>query len=319
MSNVIVHKAAEPSKLTKAGKARFKELVDTRAGIIMRKMDGVYCQIKLVEGKWMAFSRTGEHLTSVDEAILLAFRAKGDPRRTYVGELWLKGQTHAEINGRARRKAPQYLQFWITDSFIPGVDERFIDRLWRADMVATPNAPVNISFRREHRKLRALDLDDLYAVAKGMSKSTVAAYDGLIYRDPDAFFIEGDGKGGEIVKIKPRNSGDFRVVGVVEGDDTILKDAFSWIPQSTVGCITGLADSALQERIDSGELTNLAVWQNNHDSLLVECPADQYKEVARVVCDAMNIKMKNHRGEEFAMRSEASVGEDWYHMEEIKL
>ena len=110
-----------------------------------------------------------------------------------------------------------------------------------------------------------------------------------------------------------------RFYGWVEGDDTILKDAFSWIPQSTVGCITGLADSALQERIDSGELTNLAVWQNNHDSLLVECPADQYKEVARVVCDAMNIKMKNHRGEEFAMRSEASVGEDWYHMEEIKL
>ena len=251
MSNVIVHKAAEPSKLTKAGKVRFKELVDTRAGILMHKMDGVYCQIKLAEGKWMAFSRTGEHLTSVDEAILLAFRAKADPFRTYVGELWLKGHTHAEINGRARRKAPQYLQFWITDSFIPGVDERFIDRLWRADMVATPNAPVNISFRREHSKLGALDLDDLYAAAKGMSNSTVAAYDGLIYRDPDAFFIEGDGKGGEIVKIKPRNSGDFRVVGVVEGKGKAAGMAGALVLDLGGGVTcevgTGLTDN---ERID---------------------------------------------------------------------
>lgn len=247
----IVHKAAEPSKLTKAGKEHFQRLVDGRHGIIMHKMDGVYCQVVYDGQNWLALSRTGEHLTSVDETILLAFRAKADPLRRYVGELWMKGHTHAEINGRARRKAPQYQQLWLTDSFVPGVDEAFVDRLWRADMIATPLAPVNSVYRAEHRHMVALDLGDLYAAAKALSKDQTNAYDGLIYRDPHAFFIEGDGKGGEIVKIKPRNSGDFRVVGVVEGKGKAAGMAGALVLDLGGGVTcevgTGLTDN---ERID---------------------------------------------------------------------
>lgn len=110
-----------------------------------------------------------------------------------------------------------------------------------------------------------------------------------------------------------------RFYGWVEGDANILKDAYSWIPQSTVGCITGLADSSLQARIDDGILGDISVWGNCHDSLLVECPIGTERNVGKIVCDAMNQRMVNHRGEEFAMRSEASVGEDWYAMEEMKL
>lgn len=107
--------------------------------------------------------------------------------------------------------------------------------------------------------------------------------------------------------------------GWVEGDESILKDAYSWIPQSTVGCITGIADSSLQSRIDSGELSGFSVLQNNHDSLLCQCKDGDEAITARFVCAAMNVEMVSPRGERFAMRSEASIGKDWYHMTEIKL
>lgn len=105
--------------------------------------------------------------------------------------------------------------------------------------------------------------------------------------------------------------------GLVD-DPTVLKDAYSWIPQSSVGVITCRADAALQQRIDAGEL-KFAIWQNNHDSLLSETPEGTEVETAKEMCAAMNQRMINFRGEEFAMRSEASVGPNWYEMEEIKL
>ena len=101
-------------------------------------------------------------------------------------------------------------------------------------------------------------------------------------------------------------------------DVTVRKDAFSWVPQSTVGVITGRADSSLQRRIDSGEIDYLEVWQNNHDSLLARCREEDVKRTAEVMQQAMNQEMISPRGERFSMRSEASVGDNWYDMEEIK-
>lgn len=105
--------------------------------------------------------------------------------------------------------------------------------------------------------------------------------------------------------------------GMVD-DKSVIKDAYSWIPQSTVGCITGKADCDLQLRIDRKELDFLEVWQNNHDSLLARCREEDVKRTAEVMQKAMNIQMTNHRGEVFSMRSEASVGDNWYEMEELK-
>lgn len=102
-------------------------------------------------------------------------------------------------------------------------------------------------------------------------------------------------------------------------DVTVRKDAFSWVPQSTVGVITGRADSSLQRRIDGGELDYLEVWQNNHDSLLARCRDEDVTQTARVMMEAMNQRMVSPRGEEFAMRSEASVGDNWYDMEPIEI
>lgn len=108
-----------------------------------------------------------------------------------------------------------------------------------------------------------------------------------------------------------------RFYGDIE-DHSIQKDALSWIAQSTVGCITSLADASLQACIDTGEIDFMEIWQNNHDSLLVRVPETEVRRAIPIIQQAMNIEMVNHRGEKFAMRSEASVGDNWYDMEEYK-
>lgn len=102
--------------------------------------------------------------------------------------------------------------------------------------------------------------------------------------------------------------------------DTVKKDAFSWIPQSTVGCITCRADSELQAEIDSNppDTFPYEILQNNHDSLLALTPLGTEAATAKRIRAAMNQRMVNHRGEEFFMRSEATSGPDWYSQQPIK-
>jgi DNA polymerase I-like protein with 3'-5' exonuclease and polymerase domains len=74
---------------------------------------------------------------------------------------------------------------------------------------------------------------------------------------------------------------------------------------------------ALQRKLDSGELSGFAILQNNHDSLLIECPVGTETAVAAVVQQHMNIQMTNPFGEAFGMESEASVGKNWYEMKPL--
>lgn len=109
-----------------------------------------------------------------------------------------------------------------------------------------------------------------------------------------------------------------RFYGMVNSD-TVLKDAYSWIPQSTVGCITCRADSELQAEVDSREFDHpFEILQNNHDSLLALTPLGTEVATAKRIRAAMNQRMVNHRGEEFSMRSEATSGPSWYEQEPIK-
>lgn len=108
-----------------------------------------------------------------------------------------------------------------------------------------------------------------------------------------------------------------RFYGPVD-NDTVLKDAFSWIPQSTVGCITCRADSELQAEIDANPGgMGFEILQNNHDSLLALTPEGTELATAKRIQAAMNQRMVNHRGEEFFMRSEATMGPSWYEQSPI--
>jgi len=97
------------------------------------------------------------------------------------------------------------------------------------------------------------------------------------------------------------------------------KAAYAFIPQSTVGCITSIAFSEIQEKLDSGEYENFSIMQNNHDSLLAQCKEEYALYTARIICKHFNRELISPRGDKFFMKSEASVGNNWKEMTEIKL
>lgn len=92
------------------------------------------------------------------------------------------------------------------------------------------------------------------------------------------------------------------------------KEAYAFIPQSTVGCITNLAVIEMQKWIDAN-LSSAIILNNCHDSYLVQAPTEKITEVARKMKEFIEIEMVAPRGEKFRMRSEASVGTNWgpYH------
>lgn len=216
---VLVHKAVEPDKLSVRGKKRFAELVqDLIQGggraVVQPKYDGVYAQFLWQEGEWRAYSRTGQRLLSVSEDILQTFYAKALRDRRYMGELWIPDEQHQVINGRARKQSPQYLELKLFDSahMESGDGESWYYRdefLFHGGLVTiAPKLPtagkINV-------------LDDLYDMAAQLKLRT-SAYDGLILRDAAGLFVPGAGKDGEVIKIKPRAEGDFRVVGFTPGE-----------------------------------------------------------------------------------------------------
>lgn len=214
--SVLVHKAVEPDKLSVKGKQRHKALIaDLIAGRhsdawVQPKYDGVYAQFVYDERDgWIALSRTGQHLLSVGERILDTFYTKALPERRYMGELWLPGTQHQTINGRARKQSPQHLELMLFDSVGPDQQQSYEERyeaLFDGPVISiVPNLKPEIYVE-----------DDLYDLAAEYKHRT-SAYDGLILRDPWTGFTPGAGKDGEVIKIKPRAEGDFRVIGVTKG------------------------------------------------------------------------------------------------------
>lgn len=220
MSKVLVHKAVEPDKLTAKGRKRYDRLVESviqasNGALVQPKHDGVYAQFIFdEEDGWKAFSRTGENLKSVSEEILDVFYTKGLQDARYMGELWLPNTAHNEINGRSRKHSPQYLNLILFDSVLDGQEnmpyrER-LDFLLEGNSVVKPvsNLPVGGKIFSE---------GDLYDMARDLVSRGSSAYDGLMLKDANGVFVPGAGRDGEAIKIKPRASGSFRVVGVTKG------------------------------------------------------------------------------------------------------
>lgn len=217
--NVLVHKAVEPDKLSRAGKQRFEMLVralingDSQA-MLLPKFDGVYSQFIFRDGQWGAYSRTGEVLLSVGRPIFEDFEAHALVGRRYNGELWLPGEAHQRINGLARKKTPQHLEVRLFDSFMAHGEqaETFETRyeyLFEGKLVKpAPLVPVA-------GKINVLE--DLYDLADKLKHRGSSAYDGLILRDGLGFYVPGKGTDGEIIKIKPTMEADLRVVGTTPG------------------------------------------------------------------------------------------------------
>jgi len=96
-------------------------------------------------------------------------------------------------------------------------------------------------------------------------------------------------------------------------DESMHKEAYAFVPQSTVGCITNLAFVELQNRQDLMDL-NVDILQNNHDSVLLQCPEEHKEFVATEAMKHLNRNLISPRGEPFQMRSEALTGYNWKEM-----
>lgn len=112
--------------------------------------------------------------------------------------------------------------------------------------------------------------------------------------------------------------GDPREFGGIWGDDTWRK-MYAFRPQSTVGTITNLAITEIQEDIFNDKIPHkdwgLDILQNGHDSILFQCYIGAEHEVISYIKPKIERKLVNRSGEVFYMKSETGVGFNWkaYH------
>jgi len=93
--------------------------------------------------------------------------------------------------------------------------------------------------------------------------------------------------------------------------DSYIREAISWRPQSTVGCITHEAFINMQGLIERDRRTQWDLVSNKHDSLAVECPECDAGDVARLLLSFLRIPLTGRDGVEYTMGAEVQVGRNW--------
>jgi len=92
--------------------------------------------------------------------------------------------------------------------------------------------------------------------------------------------------------------------------DNLIREGISWIPQSTVACITHEAAIKATEYIEaSGKKWYLL--NNKHDSLTFEVPKEELQEALGVLPQMMELNLVSTKGAPFKMGVEVQVGYNW--------
>lgn len=91
--------------------------------------------------------------------------------------------------------------------------------------------------------------------------------------------------------------------------DGYMREAISWIPQSTVGCITHTAYNLLTKKIRAERLP-WRPFNNKHDSYAAMVPDDHVPEAALTMTTYINQRFTGWDGCEFQMKSEVQVGKN---------
>jgi hypothetical protein len=102
----------------------------------------------------------------------------------------------------------------------------------------------------------------------------------------------------------------YPFIATEDPTDRDLKEWYAIKPQSTVGCITHIAITQMQQFIEDNKL-DWDVWNNNHDSMVVQCPEAEEVECGRKSREFMEQELTSPRGEKFRMRSECQSGWNW--------
>lgn len=95
-------------------------------------------------------------------------------------------------------------------------------------------------------------------------------------------------------------------------NDKFFREAFAFVPQSTVGEITHKAFTRLQEYIEDNKL-QWDILANTHDSYLVQAPdsEEEIKHCALKMTEFMNQSLISPNRITFQMKSEIAVGRNW--------
>jgi uracil-DNA glycosylase family 4 len=108
-------------------------------------------------------------------------------------------------------------------------------------------------------------------------------------------------------------------------DDDMYREAYSRVPQGTVGGILTLAMKRLQDSLDSrwdeSDPRKPFIWNQVHDSLEIECDENDISALGPLVRDAFSIPLEAH-GKSFQIPAEfaaaySSRGGSWGKMESV--
>lgn len=93
-------------------------------------------------------------------------------------------------------------------------------------------------------------------------------------------------------------------------DEHTYKEAYAFVPQSTVGQITNMAITKLQSFIEENNLC-WNILANTHDGMLYEVPEEEADFADQKGEEFMNIELVSPKGEKFRMKSESKRGYNW--------
>lgn len=194
---------------------------------VQHKYDGVMARVE--SGDWpgqvgKVWSRTDEEYLSIPH-IAEKIAACFGPGWQVFGEIWKEGQEHRKINGAARRQSPQNgLDFVVFDAVptecykegkyeVPYGDRwaKLASLLQYSRGVKTQGSG-EILVASQWRVCDGHLSAGLQDWANTMVAHPLNAYDGLIVRDPKAFWYAGACKEGEAIKVKQVLSFDLKIV-----------------------------------------------------------------------------------------------------------
>jgi DNA polymerase I-like protein with 3'-5' exonuclease and polymerase domains len=94
-------------------------------------------------------------------------------------------------------------------------------------------------------------------------------------------------------------------------NESNIKDAIAWVPQSTVGTISNIAYTNFQNYIEDNDLRGWDLLNNKHDSYMAQIPVEDTERAIPIMVGFMEQELTSPRGEKFKMKAEASVGKNW--------
>lgn len=194
--------------------------------MLQLKYDGVFSVVYTSDA--ISQSRQGEAQPAAQHLAELARSIFGPDMLVFM-ELWIPGETFKTINGLSRRKEAQpTLQGRVFDAitakeFAAGKSEKTYvrriaaieDMLWDAGQKGLKGLEAASGEELTEADVDAAleDHNGLVAYAcKIVADNKTNAYDGLILRDLNAYWLPGACKEGEAIKIKPVMSLDLRVI-----------------------------------------------------------------------------------------------------------